>query len=160
MNRHDPVNSGEIRILYSWIAASATRWATESLASAIGRCRQTSGTAFQGIPEIRFEIIVGRIEQLAPGNDHDVHSALRPVGTTENLSNQSFSSVSSDRIPEFPGGDDPKPARAGFVWRNQDRQVPALGPERQVEDSLEFTTTSDPAILRETLGRHGSSSQA
>ena len=79
MNRHDPVNSGEIRILYSWIAASATRWATESLAGGIGGCRQTSGTAFQGIPEIRFEILVGRIEQLPPGNDHDVDSPLRPL---------------------------------------------------------------------------------
>src|SRR4030095_13000450 len=112
------------------------------------------------IPEIRFEILIGRIEQLPPGNDHDVHSALRPVRTTENLSDQSFSSASSDRIPEFSRGDDHKPARAGIVWRDQDRQVPALGPERQVEDSLEFTTSSDPEILRETLGRLGSSLQA
>jgi hypothetical protein len=117
--------------------------------------------AFESRQEVGLEVGKRRVEQLAAGNDHNVHpSTSRKVRTPKNLSYQSFSSITSDRVPEFPGSDDAESRGAGIVWGDQDGEITPFRPQRQVENALEFTAAPDPAILRETLGRHGSSSQA
>ena len=157
MNRHDPVNIGEISNLYRRSIASAKRWAGERL-SRMGGSRQPRRGTFESRQEIGLEVVKRRVEQLPAGDDHDVHpSTSRYVRTPKNLSYQSFSSITSDRVPEFPGSNDAEPRGTGVVWAHQDREIPPFGPQRQVEYALEFTTAPDPAILREALGRHAES---
>jgi hypothetical protein len=154
MNRHDPLNIGEISNLYSWIAARATRCATERLSDDIGRGRQSGCAALERMPEIGLEIREGRLEQLVPRDHYHVHPELRGFRTTEDLSNQSFSSVSSDRVAELPGGHDAQPCSPRVVGSRQHRQISSFRSERQVEHALEFAPAPDPAVFREALGRH------
>src|SRR5436190_5603939 len=125
------------------------------LSDGIGRGGQAGRATVQRGPEIGLEVGKGRFEKLPAGDDDHVHPATsREVRTQKNLSYQSFSSISSDRVPELSGGDDAESCGAGIVWRHENREKPPFGPERQVEHALEFTPAPDPAILREALGRH------
>ena len=55
------------------------------------------------------------VEQIAFGDDHDVEP-IRDLVTTENLSNQSFSSISINGATEFPRRRNPQPSDPELVW--------------------------------------------
>ena len=57
------------------------------------------------------------VEQLAFRHDDDVE-AWRDLVATEDLSNQSFSSISLNRAADLPGRRDPEQARAGCSPRS------------------------------------------
>ena len=83
------------------------------------------------------------VEQVAFGDDYHVKS-IRDLITTENLSNQSFRSVSLDRTADFPRGGDTQPAHSDRVWQHEHRGVPAVKPDALVVDLLEFRPAADP----------------
>ena len=155
--RHDPVNIGEISILYKRSAASAARCPIESSADGIGWHGQSGGAPLERSAKVGFKAGIGGIEQLTTRNDDDVDARPDRQGLRlpENLSYQPFGAISPHRIPKLPGGDDPQSRRSGLVGRHQHRQVAALGAKRQVKNTFEFAVAPDSAGLREALGRHG-----
>jgi hypothetical protein len=134
--------------------ARAPRCARDRSAVGIGRHWQTGGAPSERAPEVGFEAGIGGIEQFAPGNDHDINAVSSgQVRLPENLSNQSFSSVSPHRVSQLAGSNDAEPDGAGGVGRHQYREITPLRSMREAEHLLKFTTTPDPAGLREAPGR-------
>jgi hypothetical protein len=150
---------GENRSLYDRSSPSATRCASDKSAADIGGWGQTGGAPFECNAEIGFEVGIRGIEQLSPW-DHDDINTL-PAGqwrsAPENLSNQTFSTISPDRVSQLFRGDDTEASRAFRVGRDEHREIAPFRTKRQVEDALEFPPSSDPAGFREALGRHGGS---
>ena len=72
---------------------------------------------------IGFKDSQAGVEQATLGDDDDVESR-RDLVATENLSNQTFSSIPLDRAPELPGGRDPQPAVGAIVGQEEERGVP------------------------------------
>src|SRR5437762_8278590 len=96
--RHDPVKYGEIRSLYPRSSQSATRTARRWSV-------RTGKATFEESLVIGFKNVQAGVEQLALGDDDDVESPGDLVAT-ENLSNQSFSSVSLHGAAQLLGSGD------------------------------------------------------
>jgi hypothetical protein len=134
-NRHAPGKYGDISNLYQRSSQRAARTA--------GRESAASGkTAGEQMSVIGFKGVQGGIEEIALRHDDDVETR-RDLITTENLSNQSFSSISSNRVAEFPSGRDPEAADPELVGQQEHRRVAAVRLDATVVDPLEFRTPPD-----------------
>ena len=114
-----------MRSLYPRISARATAEATVEEVSVIGFKDGQTGA-----------------EQLAFRNHDDV-VAGRDVVAAENLSYQSFSSVSLHRAAEFLRRRDAQPADIPVIGQDEDRCVPAVQPRTPIVDLLELGATSN-----------------
>jgi hypothetical protein len=89
------------------------------------------------------------VEQLALGNHDDV-KARRNLVTAENLSNQTFRSISLNRAPQALGGGDPQPANRQLVRQNEQRGKAAMNPGATFVNLLKFGSTADVFVWPET----------
>lgn len=84
-----------------------------------------SKAAFETAAEFCFKGAQAGVEQLPLRHDDDV-DAWRKLVTTEDLSNQSFSSISLDRTAELSRRGDSKSSNRGRVPTCKERQVPTV----------------------------------
>lgn len=110
MNRQEPANIGENAIWYARMRNSATCWgapkrrrATCGLRAGIASGQPCAGASPRGA-EVSSDIGELSIEQFAAGDDHqvDARSTRQWLVQSENLSNQSFSTVSMDGVAQLP----------------------------------------------------------
>ena len=90
-----------------------------------------------------FKGTQGRVKQLALRHDDHVEAG-RDFVTTKNLSNQAFSSVSSDGAAELARGRDAEPANAELVREHKHRRVAAMDFDTAVVHLLELCAAADP----------------
>jgi hypothetical protein len=94
------------------------------------------------------------IEELALGHDHHV-AARRDFVSPENLSNQSFGSVSDHCAAQLPCGGDAQPSLALALCQHEDGAEPAVDSIAALVDQLEIGTATDvlrgPEADRRTL---------
>ena len=88
------------------------------------------------------------VEQLAFRDDDDV-VARRDACSTENLSYQSFSTISLHRAPEFTGRRDAQAADILVVGQDEDRRIPAVHPRAAFVHPLEFRAATNALPGRE-----------
>jgi hypothetical protein len=96
--RQDPAKNGEKSTWYPRISHNAARTAGRRPPSAT--VPATGKTAFEEGSVIGFKDVQAGVEQLALGNNDHVESRCEFVAT-ENLSNQTFSSISYDRAAKL-----------------------------------------------------------
>jgi len=77
------------------------------------------------VAELGFKGSQAGVEQFAFRDDHDVEAG-RELVATENLSNQSFCSISLDRAAQLPGSGDSEPADGQAVREREQRQIAAV----------------------------------
>lgn len=105
-------------------------------------------------PEVPVEIAEGGIEQLAAWDDYQIQRDIpRLVHQPEHLSNQSFSPVSVDRVPEFSRGHDPEPKPRCRAGRHQQGEVAGRHARSGVEHPRELAPTPHPLRLAERVRR-------
>ena len=106
--------------------------------------------------EVAIEVAEGSIEQFAPRDDHQVESHVRrPLHEPEDLSNQSFSPVSVNRVAELPRRDDTKPNPRRRAGRIEQREKSGRDARARVEDPAELAAPSHPLRLAERVRRQG-----
>ena len=101
--------------------------------------------AFKALAIVSFKDGQGGVEHLALGYDHDIEPR-RDVVTTENLSYQSFRSVSLNRSPEFPGGRDSQPSHPAGVPQDEHGAVAAMAPDALFVHMLELGATANALV--------------
>jgi hypothetical protein len=82
------------------------------------------------------------VEQIAGGDDDHVESRSDLVAT-ENLSNQSFSSISFHRTAELAGGGDAQPSHFQLVGEKEDRAVTAADPVATLVNLLKISAAAN-----------------
>src|SRR5581483_584763 len=92
------------------------------------------------------------VEHLAFGYDDDVE-ARGEFGATENLSNQSFRSISNDRPPKLSRGGNPQTTCGALVRKDKDGEPLAVGAGSLIVHPLEFGAPADPLVPTEALRR-------
>src|SRR5262245_55986602 len=92
-------------------------------------------TTFEILAIFSFKSGQGRVEQLAFGNDHDVE-ARRDVVTTENLSYQSFSSISLNSAAELFRRCDTQPPDCLLIREDEQRGVTSVDARPMFVDGL------------------------
>ena len=92
---------------------------------------------------IGFKRVQAGVEQIALRDDNDVEP-WRDFVTTKNLSNQSFSSISSDGATELAGRRDAEPADAELVGEQKNRGVAAMDLEAAAVHLLKLCTAANP----------------
>jgi hypothetical protein len=102
-------------------------------------------SAFEGGAVIGFKGSQRGLEQLATRHDHDVE-ACRKFSAPENLSYQSFSSVSLNGAAQFLRRRDPQAAGRLVVGQDEQRAVAAANPGAALVDLLKFGVTADPFL--------------
>ena len=98
--------------------------------------------SFDEVSVISFKDAQAGVEILALRNDDDVEPR-RYLISTKYLSNQSFSSVSSNRSADFSCRRDPEPSYAMLVGQDKNRAVAAVESNALFVDLLEFRPTPD-----------------
>src|SRR4030095_9424834 len=98
-------------------------------------------TTFDEGSVIGFKDSQAGVEQVALGNDDDI-KARGDLVATENLSYQSFSTVSLHRSAELFRRRDPQSADAVLVGEDEHRGVPAVKPRAAVVNLLELRTAA------------------
>jgi hypothetical protein len=98
--------------------------------------------SFDEVSVISFKGAQAGVEKLPLRNDDDVESRGDLV-STENLSNQSFSSIPLDRIADLPGRRDPEPSHATLVGQEKDRAVAAVDANAPLVDLLKLRSPAD-----------------
>jgi hypothetical protein len=112
--------------------------------------------ASQDGPIVVLEAGVRCVEKLRTRNHDDVDTAQfsESLATPKNFSNQSFSSVSSDRVPQLSGGNHAEPRGWTLTAGHQHGQKAAAYALTGVEDPLEFPSPPEPPGLPELQRRH------
>lgn len=72
----------------------------------------------------------------------------------ENLPNQSFGPVPSNRVAQLPGSDDPESCRRGRTWSEHEREITGRDAVTRVEDPLELDPPSHTLRFAERVRRH------
>ena len=85
---------------------------------------------------IGFKSAQAGVEEIALGDNDDVKS-IRDLIPTENLSNQSFRSITLDRATELLRGGDSQPANPA-IRQEKHRAVAAVNPKSTAVDLLEL----------------------
>jgi hypothetical protein len=105
-------------------------------------------TSFDEGSVIGFKVAQAGVEQLAFGDDNDIESR-RDLIATENLSDQTFRSVSLDGAPELPGRRNPQPPHRAGVWQDEDRAVAAMHFRAPFVNELELGAAADTLVRSE-----------
>ena len=118
---------------------------------------QARGRANKHASEVCLEARVCRLQQLGARYHDNVHTVRfgKLLVTAENLSNQSLSAISSDRVAELPRGDDSQPRARLLTAGNQEGEESALHALTLIEHRLELSPPSEPLFLPKTTGRLG-----
>ena len=82
------------------------------------------------------------MKEFALWDDDDI-KAWRDLVPTENLSNQSFRSISLDRATQLLGGGDAQPADATLVCQEEYGAIPAVNPRATAVNLLEFRSATN-----------------
>ena len=114
------------------------------------RHRRTPGRHSAGLAEASFDEVSvisfkgaqAGVEEFALRDDHDVES-IGDLVSTENLSNQSFSSISFNRAADLPGRRNPEPPHSPIVGQDEDRTVAAVESNTSLVDLQELRATAD-----------------
>jgi hypothetical protein len=85
------------------------------------------------------------VEQLASGHDNDVKTR-RDLVTTENLSYQSFGSVSLDGATEFFRRRNPQASDGALVGQHEECGIPPADSSPMFVDLLKLRTPVDPLV--------------
>ena len=91
---------------------------------------------------IGFKDAQAGVEELALGDNHDVEP-WRDLIPTENLSNQSFRSVSLDRATQLFCGGNTQPTDAALVCQEEHGAIPAVHPKATAVDLLKFRSAAN-----------------
>lgn len=113
-----------------------------------------AGAALEQGSIIGFKGVQAGAEQLASGNDNDVE----PTGDlvpTEDLSNQSFRSISLHGAAEFPRRRNPQPAYAERIGEDEYRGIPALDFSAPFVHLLEVAPATDVFVGTERQHARG-----
>src|SRR5712691_3712611 len=112
-------------------------------------CRATlarlAESAFERGAVIGFKGGQRGFEQLASRHDHDVE-ACRKFGAPENLTYQSFGSVSLDGTAQLFRRRDPQSAGRLVVGQDEQRAVTAANPGAMLVDPLKLGVTADSLV--------------
>ena len=111
-----------------------------------------SESAFDKRSVIGFKCSEAGLEQVALGYDDDVEPC-RDLIAPENLSYQSFSSVSLDRAAQFLRSGHAQPAHRLLVRQEKDGEISAMDADAAVVNLLEFGPPTD-FLGRPKPGRH------
>lgn len=105
--------------------------------------------ALEEVSVIGFKGGQAGVEQLAFRDDDDVE-AWRDVVTAENLSYQSFSTISLHRAAEFFRRRDSQTADVLLVGQDEDCDVPAVRPGAPIVDPPEFRAAANTLLGTES----------
>ena len=106
------------------------------------------------VAEVLGQLLERCLEDLPARDDDGVDTSRPSLGLlTEHLSNQTFSSISLDRITDLPGRDDAEARYGAAVGENEQCEVPAVETGTAVEDVLELGPLADPLLPGEADGR-------
>ena len=110
-----------------------------------------AGAPGQGRSIVLFEIGIRRFEELDAWDHDDIEPARvgRPVTVSKYLSDQSFSAISADGVPQFFGRHDPQAGFTSRSSRDDHCQKPSPAALAVIEDPLEFRSPPEPAALVE-----------
>lgn len=104
--------------------------------------------AFEGATIIGFKNTQRGVEQLAFGHDDDV-KARRDLIMTENLSNQTFSSISPNRATELLRGRDSQSTNSELVGQDKERAVATVDAGAVLVGLLKIGAAADPLVRAE-----------
>ena len=107
--------------------------------------RQSAGLAkasFDEVSIVSFKGTQAGVEELTLGDDDDVESRRNFV-STENLSNQSFSSVPLNRSADLFGRRDSESSHTPLIGEQKDRAVAAMDSNAPLVDLLELRPLAD-----------------
>ena len=93
------------------------------------------------------------VEQFALGHDDHIETRGQLV-VSENLSNQSFGSVSLDRATELSRCGDAQASNGQTVRQEEDRGVTPMHSQTAVVDLLEFDAPANAFVPRQTCSSH------
>ena len=99
--------------------------------------------AFEDVPVIGFKNSQAGVEQVASRDDDDVEAG-GDVVATEDLSNQTFSTVSLDRATQLPGCRDTQSADIELVGQDEQRGKAAMDPGAVLVHLPEFGAAANP----------------
>ena len=100
-------------------------------------------TSFDGLYVFGFKGTQAGVKQLPLRHD-DYVEAWRDLVATENLSNQSFSSVPTNGSPQLLCGGDAQPRNTRFIGQDEHRAVAAMNSDAPFVDLLELSAPADP----------------
>ena len=111
-------------------------------------CARATG---QGRSIVLLERGIGRLEQLDAWDHDDIEPARigRRVSLSKYLSDQPFSAISADGVPQFFGRHDPEAGFAGRSSRDDHCQEPSPAALAVIENLLVFRPPTEPAALLE-----------
>jgi hypothetical protein len=98
--------------------------------------------SFDEVSVISFKGAQAGVEKFALGNDDDVEP-WRDLVSPKDLSNQSFSSISLNRTPDFPRRRDPEPPDAAVIGQDENRGVSAVESNAPFVNLLKLRTPPD-----------------
>jgi hypothetical protein len=107
------------------------------------------------VTEFGFNGTRTRVEQLALRHDDHVVSWSDLV-STENLSNQSFGSISLDRATQLARRRDAQASLGTMPGEREDREVPAVRPRPALVDELKLGAPMYSLVRPEASHVHGS----
>jgi hypothetical protein len=109
------------------------------------------GAAGHGRSIVLFEHRIGCLEQLDAWDHDDIEPARvrRLVTVSKYLSDQSFSTISADGVPQLFGRHDPQAGFASWPSRDDHCQKPSPAALAVIENLLVFRPPTEPAALRE-----------
>jgi hypothetical protein len=120
------------------MSASATR-------TPIDRSVGVAETAFEAVAVFGFKDNQAGVEQFSLGDDDDV-VAIRDLVTTENLSNQSFSSIPLDGPTQLAGDRDSQTSDREPVRQNEQRGVAPMDSRALFVDQLKVSAAANPLV--------------
>jgi hypothetical protein len=120
------------------MSASATR-------TPIDRSVGVAETAFEAVAVFGFKDNQTGVEQFSLGDDDDV-VAIRDLVTTENLSNQSFSSIPLNGPAQLAGDRDSQTSDREPVRQNEQRGVAPMDSRALFVDQLEVSAAANPLV--------------
>jgi hypothetical protein len=127
------------------MAASARR--TRHGNGIAARC-ESDQLAFDEGSVIGFKNNQARREQFALGHDDDIE-AWRDVISTENLSNQTFSTIPGNRATKALRRGDAQTTNGKSIWLRKQRVVAAWDTAAMLVDVLEVGVSADPLVRAE-----------
>jgi hypothetical protein len=104
--------------------------------------------AFKAVKIVGLKDGQGGVEHLALGYDDDI-KPWRDVVVTENLSYESFSSISSNGSAQLFRGRDAQPSDRAMIGQDEHGRVAAVDPGTALVDFLKLGATADALMLPE-----------
>jgi hypothetical protein len=129
-----------MKYLYPRSSASAARTPN--------RRSPATKASFDEIAIVGFKGVQAGVEQVALRNDDDVEP-WRDLVATEDLSNESFRSISLDGAAELAGCRDAQPTDSAAVRQEKNCAEPAVNPGAPLVDLLEFRTAANALVWAE-----------